>query len=106
MKGKTRDEQYLITLHQLASSKGNTFAEIDKYHVGQTLGQNNKSVDNIVRMLLQTNFIRRGDDNAIFLTENGVELIEELSAPKKSRDAELFPNRERCKNPRKFRMLI
>jgi Mn-dependent DtxR family transcriptional regulator len=78
MKGKTRDEQYLLTLHKLALSVGDLFAEIDRYHVGKALGQNNKSVDNIVRMLSQTNFVKKGEDTAIHLTPNGLELIEQL----------------------------
>lgn len=73
----TRDEQYLVTLYRLANAKGDDFAEIDRYVVGQTLGQNNRSVDNIVQLLVQTNFIKKSENN-IYLTPHGLSLVQSL----------------------------
>ena len=73
----TRDEQYLVTLYRLAKEKGDEFIEVDRYVVGQTLGQNNRSVDNIVQLLVQTNFIKKRA-NSIYLTNHGLNLLQSL----------------------------
>lgn len=77
-KSLTRDESFLIKLAELAGALGDKFQEIDRYVVGQGIGQNNRSVDNIVRMLAQANFIKKGEDNNIYLTKNGENLISDL----------------------------
>lgn len=77
-KSLTRDEAFLVKLAQIAEAKGDKFQEIDRYVVGQAIKQNNKSVDNIVRMLAQTNFIKKGEENCIYLTKNGEALIFDL----------------------------
>ncbi len=77
-KSITRDELYLIKLAKMGEAAGDKFKEFDQYVVGQAIGQNNRSVDNIVRMLAQTNFIKKGDDNNIYLTKNGEALVADL----------------------------
>ena len=72
-KSLTRDEVYLIKLLEIAK-----FNEVDRYVIGQAIGQNNKSVDNIVRMLAQTNFIKKGKENSIYLTSQGESLVRSL----------------------------
>lgn len=71
---------YLIKLKQMAESSGDLFQEIDRYEVGQAIGQNNRSVDNIVRMLAQANFIKKGEKEAIYITKNGLSLVANLLA--------------------------
>ncbi|NDD58158.1 MAG: hypothetical protein EBZ47_02740 [Chlamydiae bacterium] len=82
MKNKsiTKDELYLIRLFDLAQKLGDTFAEVDRYAIGQAIGQNNKSVDNIVRMLAQTNFVKKGEGDSIYLTPQGEKYVETLKA--------------------------
>ena len=77
-KSLTRDEAFLVKLRELAEVKGDKFQEIGRYVVGQAIGQNNRSVDNIVRMLAQTNFIKKGEGDTIYLTNNGCFLISSL----------------------------
>lgn len=77
-KSLTRDEVYLIKLAELGLASGDKFKEFDRYVVGQAIGQNNRSVDNMVRMLAQTNFIKKGEDNNIYLTKNGESLVLDL----------------------------
>ena len=67
----TKDERYLLKLHQLGGLSG----EIDCYEVGRAIGQNDKSVKNIVRMLAQANFIKMGEGNNISLTPQGLKLV-------------------------------
>jgi hypothetical protein len=74
----TKDEQFLIKLYEEARKMGDPFQEMDCYQIGQLVGQNDRSVDNIVRMLAQTNFLKKGNGNFIYATRNGESLINEL----------------------------
>jgi len=75
----TKEENYLIKLYQLSLTLGSPWEEVDRYAVGQAIGQNNRSVDNIVTILAKTNFIKKGEGNAIYLTEQGKSLIDALT---------------------------
>lgn len=77
-KSITKDELYLLKLFYLAEKMGDVSAEVDRYTVGKAIGQNDKSVDNIVRMLAQTNFIKKGEGNAVFLTPQGQRYVHTL----------------------------
>ncbi len=72
--GLTRDEQYLVKLFEIAPSG----EEVNRYQIGKAISQNDKSVDNIVRMLAQTNFIEKGEGQNILITPNGIALAKEL----------------------------
>lgn len=74
----TRDEVFLCTIAKIARKKGDLYSEVGIYEVGQAIGQNNRSVDNIVRMLAQANFVKKGEEGMIYLTPHGYSLIEEL----------------------------
>ena len=75
-KSLTTDEMFIVKLKQIAESLGDVFHEVDRYQVGRAIKQNDRSVDNIVRMLAQANFINKGEGNAIYLTRNGLTLID------------------------------
>jgi len=77
-KGYTKDELYLLKLHSMALTQGNPHAEIDRYVVGRAAGYNDKSVDSLVRLLLQANFLKKGEGNALYFTAHGLSLIEQL----------------------------
>lgn len=75
----TKDEIYLLRLFKLAKALGGPCEEVDRYAVGKAMGQNDKSVDNIVKLLAQTNFIKKGDENNIYLTDQGKALVDTLT---------------------------
>jgi hypothetical protein len=75
-KATTKDELFLVKLHQLALKRGDPSAEIDRYAVGKAIGQNDKGVDTIVNTLAQTNFIKKGEGSAVYLTGNGLRFLE------------------------------
>jgi Mn-dependent DtxR family transcriptional regulator len=77
-KSLTKDELFLVKLFDLASRLKSPFETVDRYKVGQAIGQNDRSVDNIVRMLAQANFIKKAEGNSIYLTESGVSLVKSL----------------------------
>jgi hypothetical protein len=75
----TKDELYLSKLSEEAKKLGDLYIELDRYQIGQIIGQNDKSVDNIVKLLAQTNFIKKGSGNSIYITDQGEALVQELS---------------------------
>ncbi len=78
MKGFTKDELYLLKFYAMALEKGDPYVEIDRYAVGRAVGYNDKAVDNLVRLLLQANFLKKGDGQSLYLTDHGLRLIENL----------------------------
>ena len=75
-KATTKDELFLVKLHQLALKKGDPFAEVDRYAVGKAIGQNDRGIDTIVNTLAQTNFIKKGEGSAVYLTPHGLKFLE------------------------------
>ncbi|MBM3199232.1 MAG: hypothetical protein FJZ58_08305 [Chlamydiae bacterium] len=77
----TKDELFLVKLFERSKESLDLFHAWDRYLIGQAIKQNDRSVDNIVRMLAQANFIKKGEGNAIYLTEQGIALAKSLLIP-------------------------
>jgi predicted transcriptional regulator len=75
-KGTTKDELFLVKLHEMACQRGEYTARVNRYEIGRAIGQNDKGIDTIVKHLAQANFIKKGDGSAVYLTSNGLQLIE------------------------------
>jgi len=72
----TKDELFLCTLFKL--SQGDCDRCVDRYEVGQTISQNNKSVDNTVQILVRTQFVKRDEGDLIRITPHGIRLVNAL----------------------------
>lgn len=79
-KAKTKDEQFMIKLHELAMAQGDFAQEIDRFRVGRAIGQNDRGVNAIVVLLAKANFVKKGEGDAVYLTELGVQLVQSISA--------------------------
>ena len=77
-KGMTKDEMFLLKLYELAVEQGGAEEAIDRYSIGQAIGQNDKGIDTIIRHLAQANFIKKSGGNHIYLTPHGLKLVESL----------------------------
>ncbi len=77
-KATTKDELFLLKLHELASSRGDYTHEIDCYVVGRAIGQNDRGTAVIARDLAQANFVKKGEGAAVYLTAHGMSLVENL----------------------------
>jgi predicted transcriptional regulator len=75
---KTKDEKFMISLYEAALSAGDIESPQDKYTVGKNCGLNPKAVDAICKLLTQANFIRKEDEESIYLTPHGRKLAERL----------------------------
>ena len=74
----TKDELFLLKLYQVACCRGEYTEPVDRYEIGRAIGQNDKGVNTIVNLLAQANFVKKGDGASIFLTQNGLELVQHL----------------------------
>lgn len=75
---RTKDESYMICLYEEAEKTGDWETVFDRYHIGQLAHLNPKGVDTICKLLLQANFIKKADESQIYLTQNGIRLVESL----------------------------
>ncbi len=72
----TKDERFIIKLYELTAHKENRF--INRYEVGAAINQSNKMVDTICAQLVRANFIKKGQENEIYLTAQGEQLAMRL----------------------------
>lgn len=79
-KATTKDELFLIKLHEMAVALGDPHEEVDLYAVGRAIGQNDKGSSTISRLLCQANFVKKGEGSAIYLTSHGLNLVVQLSS--------------------------
>jgi hypothetical protein len=77
-KGRTKDELFLLKLYELASKDGDCTTPFDRFEIGRAIGQNDKGANVIARDLAQANFVRKADGDTVYLTENGLRLVESL----------------------------
>lgn len=77
-KSTTKDERFLLKLFEIASRFGDPTREVDRYEVGQTIGQRERGVDTTVRTLAQSNFVKKGSGSTVYLSTGGLELIKRL----------------------------
>ena len=74
-KGHTPDEKFLIKLYKTAMENGDPFNEVDSRGVARAIGQKETAVKNIIKHLAQANFIKKIDDNTIYLTQHGCNFV-------------------------------
>jgi len=74
MKKTTPDEQFLIGLYKLAMREGNPFQPVPIHLVANDIRQKETAVRNIVKHLAQANFLKKGEDDTVYLTQRGCDL--------------------------------
>ena len=74
-KATTKDELFLLKLHELAGQLGDAQEEIDRYAIGRAIGQNDRGANVIARDLAAANFIKKGEGEAVYLTDHGLSLV-------------------------------
>lgn len=79
-KATTKDELFLIKLHELALLRGDYTQEIDRFVIGRAIGQNDRGINAIVVLLAKANFVKKGEGMAIYLTALGADLVKTLQA--------------------------
>lgn len=77
-KSLTKDETFLVKLYEMATAVGDYAERVDRYAVGRAINQGERSVDNIVKLMAQANFIKKAEDPYIYLTSHGMSLVNNL----------------------------
>lgn len=77
-KATTKDELFLLKLHDLALLQGDYEQEIDRFAIGRAIGQNDRGINAIVVLLAKANFVKKGEGNAVYLTSLGFSLVKTL----------------------------
>ncbi len=72
----TRDERFLIQVYKMTHAV--KVKDISPEKVGASLAYSERLIKNILRGLMQANFLRRTHGENIQLTEQGLELIKSL----------------------------
>ncbi len=78
-KSTTKDELFLLKLHEMALKLGSAEEEVDRFVVGRAIGQNDKGISVIVKHLAQANFVKKGSGDSIYLTPHGLRLVEQIA---------------------------
>ena len=73
-KSHTKDEKLILCLYETAMQAGDLHAHFNRYDIGKKIGLHPKGIDTICVLLLQANFIKKGDGSNIYLTSNGESL--------------------------------
>jgi hypothetical protein len=74
----TKDELFLLKLHELAIKRGESQEAIDRFEIGRAIGQNDKGANVIARDLAQANFVKKAEGDAVCLTDHGLRLVQSL----------------------------
>jgi len=77
-KARTKEEKYILAVYDTAVGLGDPEAVVDRYMVGNKIGIQGTSVDNICNQLLQANFLKKKGVSEISLSSKGEGLIETL----------------------------
>jgi Mn-dependent DtxR family transcriptional regulator len=72
-KAKTPDERFLIELHRIVQVDGD--GPVEWLRVATLIGQTERSVRNIVKLLAQANFIKKVGDTEVRLTPHGSNFV-------------------------------
>ncbi|HEV8050855.1 MAG TPA: hypothetical protein VGP47_00055 [Parachlamydiaceae bacterium] len=75
---RTKDENFILGLYEEAEKAGELEGPIDRYQAGIAAHISPKGVDTICKLLMQANFIKKANENEIYLTPNGIKLVEKL----------------------------
>ncbi len=68
----------MVCLYETALEANDVHAQFSRYDIGGKIGLHPKGIDTICVLLLQANFIKKGDEDKILLTKNGEELVHRL----------------------------
>lgn len=74
-KSRTTDERYILSLYEEAKKANDISTEFNKYEIGRRAHINPKGVDAISKLLIQANFIKKGEEpDSVYMTAHGEKL--------------------------------
>ncbi len=82
MKAKTKDEMFMLKLHEEASKQSDIEDPLNRYQLGTLVGLHPKAVDTICNLLAQANFIKKHGKDDVSITPHGIWLVENIKKEK------------------------
>jgi hypothetical protein len=79
-KSHTKDEKFMLALHATALQSGDAQAAFNRYQIGAKIGLHPKATDTICTLLLQANFIKKESAEEVYLSTNGMQLVQKILA--------------------------
>lgn len=76
-KKQSKEELFLLKLHEIASAKEDPQTEVDRYEVGQAIGVNSKAVDNVVQLLTKNGLTKKSGEKMVYLSDFGLNYIKD-----------------------------
>jgi len=72
----TEEEKFLLALykHQIKHEQ----QIVDIYHIGRSLGFKEKKIKTITKCLHLSSLLKKEDDSKVYLTTNGLSLVDQL----------------------------
>ena len=76
-KKQSKEEHFLLKLYEFALAKGDSQNEIDRYVVGEAVGERTRGTDHTVQILTKNGLLKKTDEKLIHLTDFGVRFVKE-----------------------------
>ncbi len=73
---KTIDERFMLKLFELSMAQGDPFQAISIKRVTEEIHQKETAIKNVVKMLGQSNFIKKIGDTEVRLTQQGLQFVQ------------------------------
>ena len=77
-KPMTKDELFLLKLYEFACQSQDDQIQVDRFEIGRAIGQNDRGANVIARDLAAANFVKKGEGDAVYLTDHGLRLVQLL----------------------------
>lgn len=71
----SKEEKFLSKLYELASAKGDPHQEIDRYTIGEAIGERPKGADHTVQVLTKNGLIKKGEEKSVYLSDFGLKFV-------------------------------
>lgn len=74
----TKDTKFMLALYDIANERGDIYMPVNRYEVGEKISLQDRGVNAICKLLVQANFIKKEDEEQVYLTEHGLSLVKRL----------------------------
>lgn len=81
-KARTKDEKFMVTVYEEALKAESMETPFSRYEIGNKIGLHPKGVDTICTLLLQANFLKKENKEDVYITEQGIQLVQALLSDK------------------------
>jgi len=71
MNKRTADERYVIALYETALATGDVHAPFNRHEIGKMIHLQERGVNATCKLLVQANFVKKSNEDGIYLTKNG-----------------------------------